>query len=173
MFNGQVLISDMSNLEIKHRFELENEEFLAFTVDYLEQKLATSSKNGLIRVWDLETKECKHSFKLHGTVGIDLDFHQSGRFLAVGTSDSCVKIYDLKEGLATHDFPNHRGLVTKVRFHPDFKKLRVISASDQGEIKVLDLLKSQELATMKAHKGQITDFIFTNDKRTLITSGRD
>lgn len=40
-------------------------------------------------------------------------------------------------------------------------------------MKVWDLVLRAEVATLKAHTSLVTCIVFTNDKTTMITSGRD
>mgnify|MGYP002631521818 FL=1 len=73
----------------------------------------------------------------------------------------------------------HRGLIIKLVFHPDTTSLKLLSTAEDFLIKVWDLVLKKEVAVLKP-KGKFdnmahmtTSMIFTKDKKTLITSGRD
>ena len=67
----------------------------------------------------------------------------------------------------------------KLAFYPDPDSLKLISTAEDFVIRVWDLVLKKEVATMKP-KGKddnmahmTTSMVFTNDKKTLISGGRD
>jgi U3 small nucleolar RNA-associated protein 13 len=118
-------------------------------------------------------------FKTQTQLVVEMTFDPSSKFLAVGTSDSHIKIYDVLGGFQTHNFTGHRGVILKLVFHPDPTSLKLLSCAEDFIIKVWDLVLKKDVAVMKP-KGKednmahmTTSMVFTNDKKTLITSGRD
>lgn len=127
---------------------------------------------------DFEKMECTNTFKSQGLV-LELAFDPNSKFLATGSSDSQIKIYDVINGFQTHNFNGHRGIVLGLVFYPDNDSLKLLSTAEDFIIKVWDLVLKKEVAVLKpkgkddnmAHR--TTTMIFTKDKKTLITSGRD
>ena len=108
-----------------------------------------------------------------------MTFDPNSKLIAAGTSDSHIKIFDVQKGFQTHNFLGHRGLILRLRFYPDPDSLKLISTGEDFQIRVWDLILKKEVATMKP-KGKednmahmTTSFVFTNDKKTLISGGRD
>ena len=67
-------------------------------------------------------------------------FDSSGRFLALGTPQGIIKVFDVKKGTQTHEFKGHRGSIKQIYFHPEFQKYQIISISEEGAIKIFDLV---------------------------------
>jgi len=67
-------------------------------------------------------------------------FDPSGRFLAIGTPQGLVKVLDMKKGAQTHEFKGHRGSIKQIYFNPDYQKYQIISISEEGTIKIFDLV---------------------------------
>jgi U3 small nucleolar RNA-associated protein 13 len=106
-------------------------------------------------------------------------FDPSSKFLAAGTSDSHIKIFDVSRNYQTHNFLGHRGIIQKLVFHPEANSLKLLSCAEDFVIRVWDLVLKKEVAVMKP-KGKddnmahmTTSLVFTNDRKTLITGGRD
>ena len=108
-----------------------------------------------------------------------MTFDPSSKFLAAGTSDSHIKIYDVQKNYQTHNFLGHRGIIQKLLFYPQVDSLKLLSCAEDFVIRVWDLVLKKEVAVMKP-KGKddnmahmTTSLVLTNDKKTLITGGRD
>jgi U3 small nucleolar RNA-associated protein 13 len=67
----------------------------------------------------------------------------------------------------THNFKGHEGMVTLVKFHPDRKALRLVSASDDCKIMMWDLRKNACVAKVKDHYSAPTAVAFA------VTEGGD
>ena len=67
-------------------------------------------------------------------------FDPSGRFLALGTPQGLVKVFDVKKGIQTHEFKGHRGSIRQLFFNPDFQNYQIISVSEDGMLKIFDLV---------------------------------
>ena len=105
---------------------------------------------------------------------LELAFDPSSKFLAAGTADSHVKVFDVLKGFQTHNFTGgHRGVVTNLTFFPETETLLLISAAEDCQIKVWDLVMRAEVAHLKGHTALVTSITFSNDKSTLITCAKD
>lgn len=123
--------------------------------------------------------ECSNTFRAQNQLVVEMTFDPNSKFLAVGTTDSHIKIYDVVNGFQTHNFMGHRGIILGLQFYPDRDSLKLLSTAEDFIIKVWDLVLKKEVAVLKpkgkddnmAHR--TTTMVFTTDKKTLITTGRD
>ena len=69
-----------------------------------------------------------------------MTFDPAGRFLAIGTPQGIIKVFDVKKGIQTHEFKGHKGSIKQIFFYPDFQKYQIISISEEGTIKIFDLI---------------------------------
>ena len=53
---------------------------------------------------------------------------------------SVSKVLDMKKGAQTHEFKGHRGSIKQIYFNPDYQKYQIISISEEGTIKIFDLV---------------------------------
>ena len=119
-------------------------------------------------------------FKTTNQLTIEMVFDPTSKFLACGTSDSHIKVFDIKKGFQTHNFLGHRGIITKLSFFPGADDtLKLISCAEDFVIRVWDLVVKKEIGQMKP-KGKddnmahmTTSIVFTSDKKTIISGGRD
>lgn len=66
--------------------------------------------------------------------------HKSGKWLATGSTDRLVRVWDLAGGFCTHNFKGHQGIITALAFVPQKKTLKLVSASEDGEIRQWNLM---------------------------------
>ena len=122
--------------------------------------------------------ECLKVFRTPNQVCLQVKFDPSSRFLAAGTTDSHIKIFDVVHGYQTHNFLGHRGIILQLQFHPQEDSLKLVSTAEDFVIRVWDLVLKKEVAAMKPkgsdNKAAMTmSMLFTNDRKTFITAGRD
>jgi WD40 repeat protein len=98
---------------------------------------------------NLNSLECFKTFKTAGQMVLELSFDPSSKFLAAGTADSHVKVYDVNRGFQTHNLLGHRGIINKLVFYPEEDSLKLISCSEDRQIKVWDLVIRAEIVTLK------------------------
>jgi len=63
--------------------------------------------------------------------------------------------------------------VKKVQFHPSIEKLQVVSSSDDGTVRVWDLIMKSSAARFEIGRSQVLDFVFTSDSKTLVVTSQD
>ena len=139
----------------------------------------------MVRVFKLDvdgfdTMECLKMFKTPQQLVVELAFDATSRFLACGTTDSHIKVFDVRNGFQTHNFINQRGVITKLTFIPGSSDtLRLLSTAEDFVVRVWDLVLKKEIGSMRP-KGidekkaaATTSFAFTNDRKVIITGGRD
>lgn len=175
LHDGKVNLCKTSNMHVEKFIEFDNEYIITFTV--YKKMMVTTGKNGGLRLWNLETATCVKYMGTGNSIVLDMKFDPSGRYLACGTADRRVKVFDMVKDKITHDFVGHKLSVSLVRWLPsksqDKNKYIIYSASEEGVIKVWDLVLNSCLGTMHYHRSQIPSLAFTNDLKTLIVSSRD
>jgi len=175
LHDGKVHVCDTANMNIEKVIEFDNEYFITFTVR--DNMIVTTGKNGGLRVWNLDTSTCLKYIGTGGSIVIDMKLDASATYLACGTADRKVKVFDIRRNKMTHEFAGHKLSVSLIRWLPNKElqkdKMMLYSVSEEGTIKVWDLVLNACIGTMKYHRSQIPSIVFTNDCKTLIVSSRD
>lgn len=153
--------------------EEQKESFVVFALRPGHNQLVTAGRNLLLRLWDLDTFTCVRTIKAHETPVLAMDFDPTGTLLATGGSDRAVKVFDIEKGYCTHNFRRHSGIVTLVKFHPDAKRLQLVSCSDDATVRIWDLYSQKEFACIQDHMSPATCVAFSTDGYTMLSSGRD
>ncbi|KAI8322302.1 WD40 repeat-like protein [Martensiomyces pterosporus] len=103
-----------------------------------------------------------------------MDIDATSTLVATGSADSTVKVWDIDRGYCTHNFKGHGGLITSVKFHPSKDKLCLVSASDDGAIRVWNLKTRKCEAVLESHVSVVRAIDFTQDDGSrMVTAGRD
>ncbi|ETV94253.1 hypothetical protein H310_11928 [Aphanomyces invadans] len=178
MLQDDVAVVDASNGTLLFtlqgdKTDEEKEAILSFSLRPKHNHIVTASRNSLLRLWDLDTRMCIRTIKTADVPILCMDFDPTGTLLATGASDRLVKVYDIEKGFVTHNFKKHTGIVTLVKFHPDAKRLQLVSASDDSTVRIWDLIAQKEVGCMKDHMSPATTVAFSHDGYTLLSSGRD
>jgi len=71
---------------------------------------------------------------------VTLDYDPTGSFYASGSSDSTVRVWDVEKGFCTHNFKGHQGVVSCVKFHSKPNEWTLISAGEDSQIRVWDMI---------------------------------
>jgi len=192
MNDHRVTLFDFKTGRVVGTLAQQNEDITTFALSPNEELLATANKNFLIRLFKLPQRkedglfdgeefskmECLTMFKTPNQLTLELTFDPSSRFLACGTSDSHIKVFDVDKGFQTHNFLGHRGIIQKLLFHPQKDSLKLISTAEDFVVRVWDLVLKEETAVMKPRGADgmahaTTSMVFTQDRRALVTGGRD
>lgn len=175
LHDGKVFCSKTSNFQVEKTIEFEGEYITTFTTR--NNLLITSGKNGGLRIWNLVTGTCLKYIGTGGSIVLDMQLDASGTYLACGTADRRVKVFDVRKNKVTHEFAGHKLSVNLIRWMPnkDHKndKMMIFSASEEGLIKIWDMVLNACIGTLQYHSSQIPAMEFTNDCKTLIVSSRD
>ena len=68
-----------------------------------------------------------------------MDFDPTSTLCATGSADSTIKVWDVDKGFATHNLKGHKGVIATVKFHPNKRRIRLVSGSDDGQMRLWDL----------------------------------
>jgi WD40 repeat protein/transcriptional regulator with XRE-family HTH domain len=139
-------------------------------------RLASSSADGTVIIWDLASGQAL--FTLPGSVDIidSVAFSPDGKYLVAGggnfgsmsTENGYIWNAASGEKLLTLSMD---GAVTAVNVSPDGK--RVVLASFNGAISVLDALTGNQILTWRGHTGTIYQVAVSPDGKLLATASGD
>ncbi|NOZ91433.1 MAG: hypothetical protein GXO60_09135, partial [Epsilonproteobacteria bacterium] len=151
--------------------------------------LISASDDKTIRFWDLSNiEEINNKFQNKGGVN-DIEFSKDGKlFASTSYWKNELYIWDLETLKIKTKFKGHNNKVKKLLFSDNEDK--IYSASDDGTIKIWDIKKQKEIATLVHQKNDInitnikslddlnkmqqtwmSDIIFGKDDKMLISAG--
>jgi WD40 repeat protein len=134
--------------------------------------LVSAGGNGNLKIWDVEANltTLKPPQSLTGRTGAvwGLAFSPDSRYLAYCGTDQTVRVYDLEAGIGLITFRGHTGPVVSVLFSPDGGRLVSCSPS-AGEVKVWDLTRHPEFATLARTATDVESIAFRDDGRRLVS----
>jgi WD40 repeat protein len=81
-----------------------------------------------------------------------------------------VIVIDWKLSKITHKFKGHRAIVFGVRFHPDENQLLATSSSQDGSVKMWDIVMNTEVLSFQATTHAIQDYHMSNDGKFIIAA---
>jgi WD40 repeat protein/serine/threonine protein kinase len=134
--------------------------------------LVSAGSNGNLKIWDVEANLTapKAPQSLTGRTGAvwGLAFSPDSRYLAYCGSDQTVRVYDLEAGIGLITFRGHSGPVVSVQFSPDGQRL-VSCSPPVGEVKVWDLTRHPEFATLAWTATDVESVAFRDDGQHLVS----
>lgn len=119
----------------------------SFAIKPNGKHLFAVSRVGVAKLWCLEKYKPERSFKvLHEAPVLVTAIDATSTLAATGSADTTVKVWDINTGFyCTHHFRGHGGIISALKFHIDSlvsqKKMFLISGSDDGKIRVWNLVK--------------------------------
>jgi len=139
-----------------------------------DSEMLTSSGDASIILWDIEHKSAKHIFNDHTGDVMSVAF--TDKLFASGSVDATVRMWDYRIRKACIKiFTGHESDVNTVSFLPDGAGQTVGSGSDDGSVRLFDLLASRQIGSYSDAKIQsgITSVAFTTSGRTLVAGYDD
>ncbi|XP_010558401.1 PREDICTED: regulatory-associated protein of TOR 1 [Tarenaya hassleriana] len=133
-------------------------------VDWQQQSgyLYASGEMSSIMLWDLEKEQLGNSIPSFSDCGVTaLSASQvHGAQLAAGFADGSVRLYDVRtpDMLVCSTRPHQRAeRVVGISFQPGLDPAKIVSASQAGDIRFLDLRTTRDTyLTIDAHRGSLT-----------------
>jgi len=106
-----------------------------------KNQLASVSWDGSLRIWNVSNGLLEKKIEYDKSPLYALDYNNSGTQLAFGGVDRQISIINTATWQTEKVLIGHTGSVTDIAFNDDL----LVSASDNGEIKIWDLNKGKEL----------------------------
>lgn len=135
--------------------------------------LFAASRSLQIKHWELGSDACLRTWKAHDAPVIAMAVDASGGLLATASADRRVLVWDTEGGFCTHAFKGHTGVVSCVQFHPDIHRLLLFSGSDDGTVRVWDLVTKSCASVLDKHFSAVTSLSVSTNGWNLVSAGRD
>jgi WD40 repeat protein len=132
------------------------------------KRLATASEDGIIKIWDVDKRECDFEIASHNSEIYCLAWSSDGQWVASGGEDGVAAVQHLKTG-EVRRFAH----VATVRAVAITSSGQLISASDDGSVKIWDLFAPPAVRVLRGHIGLVRAVAFSPDDRTLASAGND
>jgi WD40 repeat protein/tRNA A-37 threonylcarbamoyl transferase component Bud32 len=147
--------------------------------------LATAGKDGAVRLWDPATGRQRRTLRGHTAEVFAIAFAPDGRTLASGGREGAVRLWDAASGDELATLRGHPDGVGCLAFAPDGKTLATAGSywtigvgtpfgqftpaghREQGEVKLWDTARRQELLTLPRLRGRVLSLAFSPDGKTL------
>ena len=133
--------------------------------------LATAGNSGEIRIWDVATGKLDTTLTGHTRAVTSVAMSSDGTTLVTANRDQPMQLWD------TLTLKNKRRIqvgrppysVSAVAFSPDET---ILASGTYEDVVLWDTDTLQKTATLKGHRGQIKNVVFSPDGRTLAAFGR-
>ena len=136
---------------------------------------ATASSDGFVHVWDLSDYSAIASTQERGAGGARALCWIGDAAVVVGWGDSYLRCYDAATARRLWLIPNaHRGAITSVAAHVDPKLAFLVSAADDGSVRVWALATREMMLQFVEHQKPVSQVLVDCKTPNLIHSaGRD
>ncbi len=144
-----------------------------------DKQILTGGRDKLAKLWDIDGT-LKAEFMGHTRTIKSARFHPDGKSIVTAGEDDTIRIWSRKgkfkfliqgnqNGINAVDF--YSGQIAGIDKEGDFNSYKLISAGNDGTIKVWDF-RGKLLDEFKAHEGRI-ETIRVNSDQTLVTAGQE
>ncbi|EFX70750.1 hypothetical protein DAPPUDRAFT_309308 [Daphnia pulex] len=135
-------------------------------------QMVSCADDRTIKLWDLKSGDCIHTFYEPKAQGNYVEFHPSGTCIGTALANGVVKIYETRMRKVLQLYEIHNGPVHCLSFHPSSGNY-LITGSQEGTLKVLDLMEGRPSYTLYGPKGAVHSVKFSPDGDYFATGGAD
>lgn len=154
---------------LRHQAELDD---IAFSAD--GERIVTVDNDLSAGLWNARTGRLERVFQIQSQEPADAftaaDVSSDGRSVVLATLLSGVQVFDLRTGRAVGALA-HGEPVNDAGFNAD--GTRVISASDDGEVRIWDWERARLVVRLRGHRGRALTAEFSRDDRYAVSSSSD
>ena len=169
---GRVIIWDANYFHKTNDEKLHNEEILLLRF-VNGNYLISGSMDGSIKIWDIAFKQTQQSFNVFEGRISAVDVTSNGDFIISASKDD----YKISVYIFNPDFKkffeakNHKSRITAIK--STFDSLKAISAGDDGEINIWDLVYGNLLRTISSPNSGILCLEITTDNLRILSAHSD
>lgn len=151
------------------------ESIVSYTYCQRKNEIICSMSNSLVRVYDLTLGAIKSKkvWKLNKEIARLMRIDQTGKFLAIATARNNILVYDTETYKLLNSFSGHSGFIYDLSFSPDKEKFMLYSASEDGTVKIWDILLNKQVSSLSGHSNGVRHLALTNDAMSLISVTAD
>jgi len=133
--------------------------------------ICSSSYDKTVKLWDSEQLTSIVSFE-DSSAFLSARFHPDGTCVASGTAEGKVCVWDIRSQMLLQAYTeSHNDGVNSVAFHNSGRYL--VSASNDGTMKIFDLRKGALMYSLYGHEGPIQVVNFSKDGSMFASGGND
>jgi WD40 repeat protein len=142
---------------------------------YPDGRTLVSGGRGLaVQVWDAADGGQRLRLAGHSAMIWSVALDPRGRLLASTGEDRQLRVWEAATGKLLHVLDTADMSPMRVLFTPDGARLIASGKQDaSGLVRIWDVQKARELASLRAHSGAIFALALTRDGRRLATGGHD
>ncbi|MCS6906050.1 MAG: hypothetical protein RML72_12865 [Bacteroidia bacterium] len=157
--SGRLLASFLHNDKVMQAKFCENNQLLLTVPEEFEAYL-----------WDIRTQSRIATYSGHSRLISAADVSPNIIWVATGAQDNMVRLFEAKTGNLKYVFKGHKAPITHVLFYGEDK---LISASQDGILKIWNTNTGDLIATVQAHLGKINSIKLHSSISLLATAGAD
>lgn len=154
------------NTELLRTLKPHTTPVVVLAIDHTSTLLATGAADGVVKVWDIQGGYCTHTFKGPNVLISALHFFElvAGKREREGLSLRNIKGTRRKDSNQDEAGGNDAGVA---------KGYRLASGSQDGKVRIWDLLKRTCSTVLDSHVSDVRAFDYSSEENILMTASRD